>query len=78
MVEARVEGFGSVDRLVSIPERVLGWLKHQAIAQRLKPKFVSIPERVLGWLKQGYFVISRYNEVSIPERVLGWLKPKST
>ena len=37
--------------LVSIPERVLGWLKHRYKDSGKFVGKVSIPERVLGWLK---------------------------
>jgi len=40
---------------VSIPERVLGWLKpvtFSALDGSWMDRYVSIPERVLGWLKQ--------------------------
>ena len=36
---------------VSIPERVLGWLKRVCTSLDPRPQQVSIPERVLGWLK---------------------------
>ena len=59
------KGFGLVEALgallcsrvlyrVSIPERVLGWLKRRAFFAIAWSKFVSIPERVLGWLKQKF------------------------
>ena len=49
-------------RLVSIPERVLGWLKLVS-ALRLEPVVrikVSIPERVLGWLKHYMLRLVRF------------------
>jgi len=62
---------------VSIPERVLGWLKPVYLnAILFQQTVVSIPERVLGWLKLLTMLrIQRKHSVSIPERVLGWLKP---
>jgi len=38
---------------VSIPERVLGWLKLPSLLEKAIEEMpvVSIPERVLGWLK---------------------------
>jgi len=36
---------------VSIPERVLGWLKPPLTSVTPAAPVVSIPERVLGWLK---------------------------
>jgi len=64
--------------IVSIPERVLGWLKPRRAIGLWVAFPVSIPERVLGWLKHGTFVgYGKAYSVSIPERVLGWLKPRS-
>ena len=76
MVEAIVSRVLSGDgRLVSIPERVLGWLKHVNRVRNLIDVAVSIPERVLGWLKPQYPIsLQEVRTVSIPERVLGWLK----
>ena len=76
MVEAHLQLWGNLARCVSIPERVLGWLKPLRLRFRLGLEVVSIPERVLGWLKQGFFNNrgDDENPVSIPERVLGWLK----
>ena len=64
---------------VSIPERVLGWLKQVGVSREIVFVDVSIPERVLGWLKRE----NRPDRligfcVSIPERVLGWLKRGSS
>ena len=60
---------------VSIPERVLGWLKQVFLSPGVISYFVSIPERVLGWLKPARISeMARTPLVSIPERVLGWLK----
>jgi len=61
---------------VSIPERVLGWLKRAGNITLQTWYDVSIPERVLGWLKPSDDIRRRRDFcVSIPERVLGWLKP---
>jgi hypothetical protein len=37
---------------VSIPERVLSWLKQLAKVSFSRLQGVSIPERVLSWLKR--------------------------
>jgi len=51
LVEASVDPGFEMDAWVSIPERVLGWLKLEvALLGHSNPQ-VSIPERVLGWLK---------------------------
>ena len=41
---------------VSIPERVLGWLKQVGVSREIVFVDVSIPERVLGWLKRYQFL----------------------
>jgi len=51
LVEAGFESFNGSRRFVSIPERVLGWLKHGDPRLSSAHWHVSIPERVLGWLK---------------------------
>ena len=43
--------------LVSIPERVLGWLKLDVPSDDEDDLAVSIPERVLGWLKHGAWAL---------------------
>ena len=63
--------------LVSIPERVLGWLQLQYGEGGSVDRTVSIPERVLGWLQLSEFhsgAVESSLSVSIPERVLGWLQ----
>jgi len=80
LVEARSVSVAIMANPVSIPERVLGWLKPCPLprldrALVLRCSKVSIPERVLGWLKRDFSDVTlKDHNVSIPERVLGWLK----
>ena len=45
-------GWGDRASLVSIPERVLGWLQPVYSRNVILVSLVSIPERVLGWLQR--------------------------
>ena len=63
--------------MVSIPDRVLGFFRHDFLVSGVLWDHVSIPDRVLGFFRQEgrYKLCRQIYQVSIPDRVLGFFRP---